>query len=190
MQAAIIADFNIFVEAVIYEVSYRIILSRFKLKNEEYAEMKEFEKYVADKPEWNLISKEEVSLLKMKLGKSHRKESDWEVIKEIFGRRNVLTFIPPKRAKGLTTIEKVLCENGNLMVFTNMDDCTRHIQVLQFKGKFRGYVEIGYTSFDNVLDIADRHGMKVLIDMNDENNSRCLMYETEERRLKAVIMTY
>lgn len=45
-------------------------------------------------------------------------------------------------------------------------------------------------AFDNVLDIADRHGMKVLIDMNDENNSRCLMYETEERRLKAVIMTY
>lgn len=45
-------------------------------------------------------------------------------------------------------------------------------------------------AFDNVLDIADRHGMKVLIDINDENNSRCLMYESEERRLKAVIMTY
>ena len=152
--------------------------------------MKKFEKYVADKPEWNLISKEEASLLKMKLGKSHRKESDWGVIKEIFGRRNLLTFIPPKRAKGLTTIEKVLCENGNLMVFTNMDDCTRHIQVLQFKGKFRGYVEIGYIPFDNVLDIADQHGMNVLIDMNDENNSRCLMYEPAEKRLKAVIVAF
>ena len=152
--------------------------------------MKKFEKYVADKPEWNLISKEEASLLKMKLGKSHRKESDWEVIKEILGRRNLLTFIPPKRAKGLTTIEKVLCENGNLMVFTNMDDCTRHIQVLQFKGKFRGYVEIGYIPFDNVLDIADQHGMNVLIDMNDENKSRCLMYEPAEKRLKAVIVAF
>lgn len=27
--------------------------------------MKEFEKYVADQPEWNLISKEEVSLLNL-----------------------------------------------------------------------------------------------------------------------------
>lgn len=42
------------------------------------------EEYVADRPELNLISKEEVSLLKIKLGKSHRKESDWEVVKEIF----------------------------------------------------------------------------------------------------------
>lgn len=126
----------------------------------------------------------------MKLGKSHRKESDWEVIKEILGRRNVLTFIPPKRAKKLTTIEKVLCENGNLIVFTNMDDCTRHIQVLQFTGKFRGYVEIGYISFEDVLDIADQHGMNVLIDVNDEVNCKCLMYESGEQRLKAVIMTY
>lgn len=152
--------------------------------------MKEFEKYVADKPEWNLISKEEVSLLKMKLGKSHRKESDWEVIKEILGRRNVLTFIPPKRAKGITTIEKVLCENGNLIVFTNMDDCTRHIHVLQFEGKFRGYIEIGYIPFEDVMVIADQHGMNVLIDVNDEVNCKCLMYESGEHRLKAVIMTY
>lgn len=70
--------------------------------------MKKFDKYDVEKSEWNLISKEEVSLLKMKLGKSHRKESDWEVIKEILGKHNVLTFIPPKRAIGLTTIEKVL----------------------------------------------------------------------------------
>ena len=152
--------------------------------------MKKFDKYDVEKPEWNLISKEEVSLLKMKLGKSHRKESDWEVIKEILGRRNVLTFIPPKRAKGLTTIEKVLCENGNLIVFTNMDDCTRHVRVLQFKGKFRGYVEIGYIPFEDVVDIADQYGVNVLIDVNDEGNCKCLMYESGEQRLKAVIMTY
>ena len=152
--------------------------------------MKKVEKFDAAKLEWNLISEEELSLLKMKLGKGHRKESDWEVIKDILGRRNVITFIPPKRAKGITTIEKVLCENGNLIVFTNMEDCTRHIQVVQFKGKFRRYVEIGSIPFGNVLDIADQHGMNVLIDMNDENNSRCLMYEPAEKRLKAVIMTY
>jgi len=152
--------------------------------------MKEFEKYVADKPEWNLVSKEEVSLLKIKLGKSHRKEADWAVIKEILGKRNVLSFIPPEKAKGLTTVEKVLCENGSLTVFTNMEDCTRHIQVLQLKGKFRGYVEIGYIPFEDVLDIADQHGMNVFIDVSDAINSRCFMYEPGERQLKAVIMAY
>lgn len=152
--------------------------------------MKKFEEYDTDKPEWNLVSKEELSLLKMKLGKSHRKESDWEVIKEILNRRNVLTFIPPKRAKGLTTIEKVLCENGNLIVFTNMDDCTRYVEVLLSKGKFRGYVEIGYISFEDVLDIADQHGMNVLVDVSGEVNTKCFMYVPGEQRLKAVIMAY
>ena len=152
--------------------------------------MEDFEKYVTDKPEWNLASKEEVSLMKIKLGKSHRKESDWEVIQEILWRRNVLTFIPPKKVKGLTTIENVLCENGNLTVFTNLDDCTRHIQVVQLKENFRGYVEIGYIPFEDVLDIADQHGMNVLIDVSDAINSKCLMYESGEQRLKAVIIAY
>ncbi len=90
----------------------------------------------------------------------------------------------------LTTIEKVLCEDGNLIVFTNMDDCTRHIDVLQFERKLRGYIEIGYIPFEDVLDIADQYGMNVLIDVNDEDNRKCIMYESGEHRLKAVIMTY
>ena len=48
---------------------------------------KDFEEYIADKTRLNLASKEEVSLIKIKLGKSHRKESDWEVIKGIFQKK-------------------------------------------------------------------------------------------------------
>lgn len=99
-------------------------------------------------------------------------------------------YLPLVHVPAYQRLVQVLCENGNLIVFTNMDDCTRHIQVLQFKGKFRGYVEIGYIPFENVLDIADQHGMNVLIDVNDEVNCKCLMYESGEQRIKAVIMTY
>ena len=67
---------------------------------------KEFDEYIADKPELNLASKEEIALLKIKLGKSHRKESDWDVIKEIFWKRNMLTFTPTKRVRGVTSIGK------------------------------------------------------------------------------------
>lgn len=151
--------------------------------------MKEFDEFGVDRSEWNLASREEVSLLKIKLGKSHRNESDWETIKEILTRRNMLTFIPPKKAEGLSRVETVLCENGRLSVFTNMEDCTRHIRFLQLEGKFRGYVEIGAIPFEDVVDIADRHGMSVLIDVGEAVNSKCFMYEPAEQRLKAVIMT-
>ena len=44
---------------------------------------KAFDEYISDKPEINIISKEDLSLLKIKLGKSHRKESDWAAIKDM-----------------------------------------------------------------------------------------------------------
>lgn len=46
-------------------------------------------------------------MLKIKLEKSHRKESDWNIIKEIFTNRNVLTFIPAKRRKRILCMDVV-----------------------------------------------------------------------------------
>ena len=64
------------------------MVRRMTVMREECAMSKEFDEYIADKPEAKLATKEEISLLKIKLGKSHRKESDWEVIKDIFYKRD------------------------------------------------------------------------------------------------------
>ena len=149
---------------------------------------KEFDEYIADKPELNLVSKEEVALLKIKLGKSHRKESDWDIIKEIFWKRNVLTFTPTKRARKVTNIEKILCEDGFLVVFSNIDDCTRHIQKMQHSGILERYVQIGTIPFVDVLEIADQHKKDVLIDVNEERSSKCFLYVHKSKELKAVIL--
>ena len=149
---------------------------------------KEFDEYIADKPELNLVSKEEVALLKIKLGKSHRKESDWDVIKEIFWKRNVLTFTPTKRVKGVTNIEKILCEDGFLVVFSNIDDCIRHIREIQHRGILERYVQIGTIPFVDVLEIADQSNKDVLIDVDTERNSKCFMYAYKGKELKAVIL--
>lgn len=149
---------------------------------------KEFDEYIADKPELNLVSQEEVALLKIKLGKSHRKESDWDVIKETFWKRNVLTFTPTKRARKVTNIEKILCEDGFLVVFSNIDDCTRHIREMQRRGILERYVQIGTIPFLDVLEIADRHNKDVLIDVDEERNSKCFMYAHKSKELKAVIL--
>ena len=149
---------------------------------------KEFDEYIADKPELNLVSKEEVALLKIKLGKSHRKESDWDAIKEIFWKRNVLTFTPTKRVKGVTNIEKILCEYGFLVVFSNIDDCTRHIREMQHREILERYVQIGTIPFVNVLEIADQSNKDVLIDVGMERNSKCFMYAYKGKELRAVIL--
>lgn len=149
---------------------------------------KEFDEFIADRPDMNIASKEEVSLIKIKLGKSHRKESDWEVIKDIFQRRDFITFIPTKKMKGIKTVENLPCEFGYLIVFSNIDDCTRYIRKRQYgKGKQWDVQLIGISSMD-VWEIAGQYGMDVLIDVNEEINSKCFMYTHEEGRLKAVIL--
>lgn len=149
---------------------------------------KEFDKYIADKSELNLISKEEVALLKIKLGKSHRKESDWDVIKEIFWKHNVLTFTPTKRVRGVINIEKILCEDDYLVVFSNIDDCTRHIREMQHRGILERYVQIGTIPFVEVVEIADQYNKDALIDIVEERNSKCFMYAHRGKELKAVIL--
>nr|WP_296457392.1 hypothetical protein [uncultured Acetatifactor sp.] len=149
---------------------------------------KEFEKFIADKPELNIATKEEVSLLKIKLGKSHRKESDWEVIKDIFYKRDLITFIPSKKMKGIKLVEELPCEWGYLIAFSNIDDCTQYIDEKQYRLKSQSYVQIISVPFMDICEIADRNDVDVLIDVNGGINSRCFIYAHREERLKAVIM--
>lgn len=149
---------------------------------------KEFEKFIADKPELNIATKEEVSLLKIKLGKSHRKESDWEVIKDIFYKRDLITFIPSKKMKGIKIVEELPCEWGYLIAFSNIDDCTQYIDEKQYRLKSQSYVQIISVPFMDICEIADRNDVDVLIDVNGGINSRCFIYAHREERLKAVIM--
>lgn len=149
---------------------------------------KEFEKFIADKPELNIATKEEVSLIKIKLGKSHRKESDWEAIMDIFYKRNLITFIPSKKMKGIKLVEELPCEWGYLIAFSNIDDCTQYIDEKQYRLKSQSYVQIISVPFMDICEIADRNDVDVLIDVNGGINSRCFIYAHREERLKAVIM--
>ena len=149
---------------------------------------KEFEKFIADKPELNIATKEEVSLLKIKLGKSHRKESDWEAIMDIFQKRDLITFIPSKKMKGFKIVEELPCEWGYLIAFSNIDDCTQYIDEKQYRLKSQSYVQIISVPFMDICEIADRNDVDVLIDVNGGINSRCFIYAHREERLKAVIM--
>lgn len=148
---------------------------------------KKFAKFIADKPDLNIATKEEVSLIKIKLEKSHRKESDWEVILDIFYKRDFITFIPPKNVKEIKMVEGLPCESGYLIAFSNTDDCMQYIDDKQYVLKSRSYVPIISVSFMDLCDIADRNDVDVLIDSNGGINSKCFIYAHKEERLKAVI---
>ena len=70
--------------------------------------------------EHNLISKEDVALIKIKLGKSHRKESDWVVIKDILSSHNVIVAEPVKPDRRVSVKEHILCD---FKYFTSVKIC-------------------------------------------------------------------
>lgn len=82
----------------------------------------------------NLIPIKDVDLIKIKLGKSHRKESDWEIIKDILSSHNVIVAEPEEKDSRVKIVEHIICEEDRyLFVFTNFKDCGEYIKGLNKK---------------------------------------------------------
>ena len=151
---------------------------------------KAFEDFTARNAEGhNLISQKNVNLIKIKLGKSHRKESDWVVIKEILSSHNVIVAEPVKPDRLVPVKEHILCEDGSLVVFTNIDDCTEHIIHLNRQdGVPDRLFQLGSMPFIEAVDIAEEYGMDLYIDLQAKPNTRCMCYVAGEGKIKAVMM--
>lgn len=149
---------------------------------------KAFDEYISDKPEINIISKEDLSLLKIKLGKSHRKDSDWAVIKDILNSHDVITVNIRKPQRGIKSVNGVLCEDNSLFVFTNIDDCEKHIQSLHSTTSLDRFVNIGSLPFESVIEISNQTRMKVYIDLVDEKNQRIIIYSPQLKKLETAIL--
>ena len=110
------------------------------------------------------LSKEEISKLKIKIGKSHRTEKDWTIIKELFEDRVVFTANPAdeKMAKKYC-VEGVLKDEGALVVFTSVAACTDYLDRFGVH-RFGRYMTIGNIPFSSVIEIAIDYKELVYVD--------------------------
>ncbi len=150
----------------------------------------EFETSIAYNAEkHNLISKEDVARIKIKLGKSHRKESDWEIIKDILSSHNVIVAEPAKPDRRVPVKEHILCEDVNLIVFTNIEDCNEYIINLNRRdGVPDRLFQLGSMPFEDAVNIAEEYGMNLYIDLQAKVNTVCMCYVAGEEKIKAVMM--
>ena len=151
---------------------------------------KEFDTYIADDPEFNLIPKDKVSLIKIKLGKSHRKESDWTVIKDILSVHSLIVCEPKAPDRHLKAVEHILVEAGKLVAFTNLEDCMEHINKLNRRdGKLGRLFQIGAMPFEQAVTISDAYGMDLYIDLQEKINTMCMAYIHGEGKINAVMVS-
>lgn len=146
-----------------------------------------FEDFLEKNPGIQLIPKEDVDKIKIKLGKSHRKESDWDVIKKILMNHDLITASPQKRTRRVRDIQGVLYEEGVLVAFTNLDDCNKHLKSLYEDNRRLGSVfNVKSLPFEELINIAEENKKNIFIDIQLEKNCMFMMYHYDKKYIEAV----
>lgn len=149
----------------------------------------DFNEYVEQNPELNLIPKEQVAQIKVLLMKEHRTEDDWIIIKDILQSHAVIVTEPVKPDRRIKVRDHILCDEGNLIVFTNGDDCQRFTREFILKKLPASTIfQMGSMPFTMAVDLSEKHRMDLLIDPVHEPGDRFMMYMHGKAQIKAVML--
>ena len=153
--------------------------------NDENSQDKFFKSYA----EANLMDDKDVAAIKIKLGKSHRKESDWTFIKELLINHSLITIEPSENTLRLEIIDHILCDKGYFIAFTNYDDAKKYMRAVNIQDNRpeRNFL-VGAISFENVINASHYYRRDVLIDVNFESSSRCLHYSWQNQSIEATFL--
>ena len=120
------------------------------------------------------LSKEEIDVLKIKIGKKKRSEKDWTFIKELLIDRVVFTANPmDEDRKACHCVEGVLKDGNALVAFTSVDTCTDYLDKIGIE-KYGSQMEIGNIPFKSLMEIAIDYRMQAYIDPNDPTDMKIL----------------
>ncbi len=146
-------------------------------------------KKINEDPEFDLIPQKDVSLLKIKLGKGHRKESDWDVIKEILTSHELIVAEPSVSDDFVSAVNHVMACGNRIFAFTNAEDCYNFLKYLCNTSMMNRDFEIGTMPFYELTEIAEENQMFLYIDMKMKTNSMCIAYDYVTRKLLAFRVT-
>ena len=149
----------------------------------------DFNQTTANMDEINLLSKEELSMLRIKLEKSKRNEKDWALIKAAFIGKEMLTYRPDPVNTLIKCVNGIAVENNYLTVFTSKEAIERHLDELYAEGVMEGTVPIVSYQFEDIIRTADEKQLSVLFDIADEPNRGYYSYDCNSKNMKVVIMT-
>ena len=124
----------------------------------------------------NLISEQDLSTIKIKLGKSKRSEKDWSVIKELIMAHDLIVPESIDEDEYVRNIGGVMSVEGLMIAFSNPDDLSRLMdefskelqRTLRWKIKFLSFADLG--------NIADQAGVMLCIDMFLDGKNRFISY--------------
>ena len=150
---------------------------------------KNFQTIIEKNPNANIIPPEELDIIRIKLGKSKRKESDWTIIKDILYKHDLIVMEPEKKDRYLPEYDHIMSEDGVLVAFTSIDECMKHVRWLNEEDGTpgRGFL-IGSLPFEQIIRTADEYGLDLIIDPAMDGRTRCMLYLPDSHEIKAATM--
>ena len=143
---------------------------------------------ILEKESGNIISKSDVSAIKIKLGKSHRKESDWDFIKGILYSSDLVTLEIKQPAYGMKNVDHLLLQDNTFCVFTNIEDCVEYMKNINKIYLTSSSFIVGVMPFSDVVELSKLHGYPVAIDVTNEKNKKFMLYNPRTNQITASIL--
>lgn len=135
----------------------------------------------------NIPTDEEVATIKSLLALPHRTEEDWCVIKDIFGRRNLICMEPGVDGSGIEVIEHFIVKDGRLIAFTNIEDAMGYMEEIAPKGSGIMPFQFGTRPFLEAFEIADEESMELYIDPPTKKRIAEKYIVYKDKQLRAVL---
>ena len=132
------------------------------------------------------LTKQELSLLRIKIAKSHRTQKDWAFIRKLMQDKIVFTSEPiNEEYRKRYSLEGMLYDGDQLLLFSSIDACREYLE--QYGSARFGYqLTIGSIPFATAIMIATDHKRKILFDMNYPQGGNVLGFDGSERTLRIV----
>ena len=162
--------------------------------------MDDFKRELASNPDIHMITQEQATTLEKLMGQPRRSDAEWDVIKDILFSIHVVTATPIQKGSKVKSVNHILCEDGELLVYTTMEKCEEHIQKLFKQDSRMRFCQYTFLPCEEVFDIAHEHKMKVFIDRPEDRSKKrlrehpeelfdlCLIYDGKTERLSASVI--
>ena len=124
----------------------------------------------------NMISDKDLSIIKIKLGKSKRNEKDWSVIKEILLTHDLIVPESLDENEVIGNVGGAMRIDQMLIAFTNPDDCSRQMKAFSEDMGMTLRWQMKFMLFTDLGNIADNAGLMLCIDMITDGRNRFITY--------------
>ena len=130
------------------------------------------------------LTPQEISRLRIKIGKGHRSDKDWDSMLDILAGKCVFTACPmDKLYEKLFSVEGILKDEGRLILFTSIELCTEYLS-RHGTQRFGRYMSIGSIPLETVERIAIDNKLQCLIDPDKHQAGQILGIDGKEGQYK------